>query len=304
MILKNSPKKVSIKSIIFFICTSLLFAFKTLSGQNKTDTTKNPLIASLNKKSEPGYIVRKSNVVYPEILKGNEEEMMGYIEKFIRNKRDYLVAMYSKGKFFLPKAASILKNYNLPEELKVLVTLESAYNGNAVSKAGAVGYWQIMDELAGEYGMKYIARTSGAENKKIKQDGKNGLNKVKPGVKIRDDRKNFNKSTHTAARYLRDQSRHLAENWLLVVASYNCGAGNVRKAIKKSGLLNPTFWDIKNYLPLETRSFVMNFITLNVIFNNYEMFSLNKLRFAPDKVMISTDFENNLPDLPYEYSTL
>ncbi|MEP7108660.1 MAG: lytic transglycosylase domain-containing protein [Ferruginibacter sp.] len=289
------------KSVIFFILTSLLFAFKIVSGQNKTDTTRNPLLALLNKKPEPRYIVKKSNMVFPEILKGNEEEMSGYIEKFIIQKRDYLLAMYSRGKRFLPRAASILKNYNLPEELKVLVTLESAYNGNAVSRAGAVGYWQIMDVVAREYGMKYITRTKGNVNKNgFNPGGKKGDNMNIAAAKINDDRKNFNKSTHAAARYLRDQGRNLAENWLLVVASYNCGAGNVRKAIKRSGSSNPSFWDIKNYLPPETRNFVMNFITLNVIFNNYEMFVQDKLNFEPGKILLAVDYGNNMTGVNYE----
>lgn len=290
---RKSPQKTSIKSVTFFILTSLLLAFKMVSGQNKIDTTKNPLLAFLDKNTEPRFIVKKSNVVFPEILKGNEEEMQSYIEKFVVKKRDYLVGMYNKGKDFLPKAATILKHYNLPEELNVLVSLESAYNGNAVSKAGAVGYWQIMDALAGEYGMKYNARQSESEKKKqLRLSAKKGEKQGKPVVNMKDDRKNFTKSTHAAARFLLDQSKILADNWLLVVASYNCGAGNVRKAIKKSGLTNPTFWEIKSHLPAETRSFVMNFITLNVIFNNYEMFAQNKLSFATEKIFLPAGLGN------------
>jgi membrane-bound lytic murein transglycosylase MltF len=67
----------------------------------------------------------------------------------------------------------------------------------------------------------------------------------------------------------------------LVVASYNCGVGNVWNAMEKTGKADPTFWDVKNYLPSETRSYVMNFIALNVIFNNYEKFVNNTLCFKP-----------------------
>ena len=79
----------------------------------------------------------------------------------------------------------------------------------------------------------------------------------------------------------------------LVAASYNCGVGNVWNAMRQSGKANPSFWDIKNYLPAETRAYVMNFITLNVIFNNYEKFAKNTLTFAPEKVMID-NFEQNV----------
>ena len=73
--------------------------------------------------------------------------------------------------------------------------------------------------------------------------------------------------------------RNLNNDWLLVAASYNWGVGNVWNAMERSGKKNPTFWDIKQQLPAETRSYVMNFIALNVIFKNYENFSSNKLCF-------------------------
>ena len=70
---------------------------------------------------------------------------------------------------------------------------------------------------------------------------------------------------------------------LLIVASYNCGVGNVWDAMKKTGKPDPDFWDIKDYLPAETRAYVMNFITLNVIFHNYDKFENNTLLFTPTK---------------------
>ncbi|MEO6537002.1 MAG: transglycosylase SLT domain-containing protein, partial [Ferruginibacter sp.] len=96
-----------------------------------------------------------------------------------------------------------------------------------------------------------------------------------------DDRKNFIRSTYAAARYLKDRSRNLNSDWLLIAASYNCGVGNVWEAMERSKKKDPSFWDIKNYLPAETRAYVMNFITLNVIFKNYENFYKNNLCFKP-----------------------
>jgi membrane-bound lytic murein transglycosylase MltF len=71
-----------------------------------------------------------------------------------------------------------------------------------------------------------------------------------------------------------------------MVASYNCGIGNVWEAMKKTGKTDPDFWDIKAYLPAETQAYVMNFITLNVVFHNYEKFTGNTLLFTPTKVKI------------------
>ncbi|MBC7689277.1 MAG: hypothetical protein H7211_13990 [Aquabacterium sp.] len=67
------------------------------------------------------------------------------------------------------------------------------------------------------------------------------------------------------------------------MAGYNCGVGNVWQAMKKTGKPSPTFWDIKKYLPAETRTYVMNFFILNVVFDNYKLFAKNKLNFFYDE---------------------
>jgi membrane-bound lytic murein transglycosylase D len=264
---------------------------------NKNISKKKLLIARLDKK-EALIVVKEANVIYPDILCGNEEQSMDYIEKFASNRRDYLIRTYNKSKKFFPKATVILSKHHVPNEFKVLLALESAFNGNAVSKAGAVGYWQIMDEVAKEYGLKYAPQLSAAEKKKelklAKALAKKEHKKVKK-INITDDRKNFNKSTYTAARYLKDRCRNLDNDYLLVVASYNCGVGNVWEAMKKAGNPNPDFWDVKKYLPAETRSYVMNFIAINVIFNNYENFAGNKLCFKPIKVK-ADNFEENMTE--------
>ena len=115
------------------------------------------------------FVPEASNVEFPDILKGSEEASLDYIEKFSLRRRDYLIRMYTKGKKLLPKAAGILKKHNLPEELKVLMILESAYNAKAVSKAGAVGYWQFMDAVAKEYGLKYVAKEVKEETVTVKK---------------------------------------------------------------------------------------------------------------------------------------
>ena len=204
-----------------------------------------------------------SNVVYPESLKSHREQTLAYVEKFSTKKRNYLINTYQRGKKYFPKVTAMLKRYQLPEELRVLVALESGFNGNAVSRAGAVGYWQIMDEVGREYGMHIVAA------------------KAKASAKRKDERKNFSKSTLVAVKYLRDRCRNLDNDLLLMVAAYNCGVGNVWDAMKRSGKRNPDFWDIKKYLPAETRSYVMNFVALNVIFANYENFSKQRLIFHP-----------------------
>lgn len=275
--------------ILFFT----LVLFSSAKADAVTDTSKKKLLAAVSEKENAGFIVLEPNVVFPEVLTGNEEKTLDYIEKFSANRRAYLIRTYNRSKKYFPKATAILKKHNLPQELKVLLALESAFNGNAVSSAGAVGYWQIMDEVAKEYGLKYVAQEKADEKKADKKTDKKKDAAVvevkKPEAKpviAKDDRKNFNKSTYAAARYLKDRSRNLDNNLLLMVASYNCGVGNVWNAMKRTGLKNPDFWDIKEYLPSETQAYVMNFITLNVVFHNYDKFTKNTLLFTPTKVKI------------------
>ncbi len=232
------------------------------------------------------------NIVYPASLEGAKTETLEYIENFAKNRKDYVIRMHNKGKKSFPKIVKIFNRYNVKSEYKVLIALESAFNASATSPVGAVGYWQIMDEVAKEYGMTYIPNP----NTEIDLDKKQKDTTTKKVVLV-DDRRNFIKSTQAAARYLKDRSRNLNNNMLLMVASYNCGVGNVWKAIKKSGKPNATFWDVKQFLPTETKNYVMNFITLNVLFHNYEKFSKNTLTFKPVKVKIDPEEQNTITKL-------
>jgi Transglycosylase SLT domain len=296
-------KRKHLASITYAVLSGLLFtAYVPATAQVKKDSSNKILLAKLDKKEAATITIKEANVVYPDLLTGNEEQSIEYIEKFSTNRRDYLIRTYNKGKKFFPKAVKILKKHRIPEEFKVLLALESAFNGNAVSGAGAVGYWQIMDEVAQEYGLRYERQLSPEEKKKKELELKNLLDrkentpvKKQKKVVVRDDRKNFTASTNTAARYLKDRCRNLDNNYLLVVASYNCGVGNVWSAMKKSGKANPGFWDIKKYLPGETQAYVMNFIALNVVFNNYQKFASNTLNFKPVKVMVE-DLEEDMKD--------
>lgn len=261
--------------------------FFSASAQRHSDSS-HKLLASLSNKDNACYITKESNIIFPAVLNGNEAQTLDYIEKFCNNRKDYIVRTYTKGKKYFGKAATILKKYNLPNELKVLLALESAFNANAVSRAGAVGYWQFMDEVAKEYGLKVVTQYTPEEKKKLlKANKKKADSLFKALAKQKDDRKNFNKSTYAAARYLRDRSRNLNNDLLLMVASYNCGIGNVWDAMNASGKNNPTYWDIKESLPAETQAYVLNFITLNVIFNNYDKFTSNTMIFKPEKIRIS-----------------
>ncbi len=249
-----------------------LFIVTTINSDAIASSQDTTILLANNNISTPASvkIIKVANIIYPESFEEDKQQYIDYVQKFSNKKRDYLIRTYQRGKKYFPKVAVVLKSYHLPEELKVLIALESAFNPNAVSGAGAVGYWQIMDEVAKEYGLQIV-------------DKKNASN---PKNKKKDDRKNFTKSTLAAAKYLRDRCKNLNNDLLLIVASYNWGVGNVWQAMKKTGKSNPDFWDIKKHLPLETRNYVMNFIALNVIFENYDNFVKNKLVFNSESIEV------------------
>jgi membrane-bound lytic murein transglycosylase D len=137
----------------------------------------------------------------------------------------------------------ILKQKNLPKELKYLAVIESALNHNAVSHAGAVGTWQLMATTAKMMGLSVTHR--------------------------QDDRRDLYKSTAAATKYLELLYSQL-NDWLLVIAAYNSGPVPVQRAIERTGSHN--FWDIKEYLPRETQGHVLAFIATASIFENLNKF--------------------------------
>ncbi len=143
--------------------------------------------------------------------------------------------------YYFPLFESKLNQYGMPLELKYLAVVESALNPRAGSWAGAKGLWQFMPATGAEYG--------------IKQN--NYINIFYDPVG----------NTDSAVRYLKDLYLQLGD-WNLAISAYNCGAGNVRKAIKKAGSKN--YWKVRPYLPKETQAYVPSFIAVNYLFNFYK----------------------------------
>ncbi|MBK7589179.1 MAG: transglycosylase SLT domain-containing protein [Bacteroidetes bacterium] len=167
-----------------------------------------------------------------------------FINDYIRNyhnnhgERISRISSRSKGQFKLIE--NIMKSYNLPREMKSLAIIESALNCNAVSPVGAVGPWQFMAGTAKMLGLR-----------------------VDGGV---DERMDFYKSTKEAAKYLK-QLYGMFNDYLLVIASYNCGPAPVIRAINSGA--GSSFWDIKSRLPKETQNHVMAFIATSIILDKF-----------------------------------
>ncbi|SFH30480.1 lytic transglycosylase domain-containing protein [Pedobacter insulae] len=157
-----------------------------------------------------------------------------YVQNFITiysKRKDMMGKMLGLSSYYFPIFEKALIAYNIPVEIKYLPIIESSMNPHAVSRVGATGLWQFMFGTAKGYGL-------------------NIDNFV-------DERKDPIQASYAAAAYFRDAYDELGD-WLLAIAAYNCGMGNVNRAIAKAD--SRDFWEIRRYLPKETRDYVPAFI--------------------------------------------
>lgn len=163
------------------------------------------------------------------------------IDLYTERRRNLVRYMLGMADYYFPIIEEVLDKHGLPIELKYLAVVESALNPVALSRVGACGLWQFMLPTGKQYGLTINS--------------------------LVDDRRDPVKATEAACAYFKDMYA-IYKDWSLVMASYNCGPGNVNKAIKRSGG-KTNFWDIFPYLPKETRSYVPLFIAANYVMNYY-----------------------------------
>lgn len=185
------------------------------------------------------------------------------IDLYAERRRGLVKYMLGMADFYFPIIEKILDEHGLPIELKYLAVVESALNPVALSRVGACGLWQFMLPTGKMYGLEINS--------------------------LIDERRDPEKATHAACAYFKDMYE-IYKDWNLVLAAYNCGPGNVNKAIRRSGG-KTDFWQIFPYLPKETRSYVPLFIAANYIMNYYCDHNIcpieTDLPMATDTVMIN-----------------
>jgi len=150
--------------------------------------------------------------------------------------------------YYMPIFEQALDRYGLPLELKYLPVIESALNPDAVSRVGATGLWQFMLPTATGEGLEVTS--------------------------LVDQRRDPYASSDAAARYLK-KLYDIFGDWSLAIASFNCGPGNVNKAIRRAGDGKKDFWQIYPYLPAETRGYVPAFIAANYVMNYYDKHNIS-----------------------------
>lgn len=182
----------------------------------------------------------RSAKVYEQI---NNNLVAGYVNNYATRYSQHLQIMVEKGQPYFAMVEKIFREHGIPEEMKYLAVIESSFNTNARSRVGAVGAWQFMAGTARIFGLNV-------------------------GKKV-DERKDFYKSTMAAAQYLNKLYEQF-DDWLLVVAAYNCGPGGVQRAMKASG--REDFWGMQYFLPAESRNHVYKFIATGYILDRFNNF--------------------------------
>lgn len=191
------------------------------------------------------------------------QTVKNYMKMYTERSRNRVEVMLGLSAYYFPIFEEILDKYDMPLELKYLVIVESALNPMARSHAGANGLWQFV------YGT-----------------GKNMGLEINSFV---DERRDPVKATDAAARYFK-KLYDIYGDWQLAIAAYNCGPGNVNRAIRRSGG-KKNYWEIYYRLPRETRGYVPAFIAASYTFHYYKEHNLvpryPDISLSVDTLMIS-----------------
>ena len=215
------------------------------------------------------------SIVYNQYIKG-------YVNMYAKRRKKTTAKMLGLAPIYFPLFEENLDKYDMPLELKYLPIVESALNPKAKSRVGATGLWQFMYRTGKAYGLEVTS--------------------------YYDERRDIYKATDAACRYLK-KLHSMYDDWDLALAAYNCGPGNVNKAIRRSGG-KKSYWEIRNYLPRETRGYVPAFMAVNYIMNYATEHNIYPI--TPDIACFKTDtitVDNHLSfsqisetlDIPLEY---
>lgn len=220
------------------IIISRLDAPQTLSHYDPLRTAEDSLLYDR---------MRRIQRTIPLALNG---KVKSYINKYVSsNYNPYMSKLKGLAQYYFPIYEKIFSENHLPEEIKYLSVVESSLDPHLVSRAGAVGLWQFMYPTAKVYDLT--------------MDG------------YVDERKDPYAACYAASRYFLDAYDEF-NDWLLALASYNCGRGRVRRAIQRSGLRNPDFWQLSPYLPKETQDYIPKFIAMTYAMKHADNYGISE----------------------------
>ena len=196
--------------------------------------------------SEETYIRRLAAI--PSVIEMPYNQIVRkHIERYVYRSRTLIEEMLGMSLYYMPIFEQALEKEGLPLELKYLPIVESALDPNAVSRVGAAGLWQFMIGTGKGLGLEVNS--------------------------LVDERRDPYRSSAMAAKYLKNLYQ-IYNDWSLAIAAYNCGPGNVNKALHRNGGTGD-FWDIYEYLPRETRGYVPAFIAANYAMTYYKQHNIS-----------------------------
>lgn len=217
---------------------SPIFFDEALAWLDTTECTSDTLITEL-----PDSIYKQRLQALPFVIEVPYNEVVRrYILRYVKHSPRQLAALQRKAEYYFPIFEDILTKHDLPYELCYMPVIESALNPQARSHMGATGLWQFMPATGKKYGLEINS--------------------------LVDERMDPIRSTEAACLFLKNLYA-IFQDWNLVIAAYNCGPGNVNKAIHRAGGKRD-FWSIYPYLPSETRGYLPIFIAASYAMNYAE----------------------------------
>lgn len=231
----------------------------------QTYTTPNENRETTNRTGTPKEYEERLSRLPTEIELPYNSVVGKYIDMYLGRRRGLVADMLALHNYYGNIFVEELLKEKMPTELQYLPIIESALNPNAVSRAGAGGLWQFMPATAKGLGMEVNS--------------------------LVDQRRDPRMASRYAAKYLK-QLYGIYGDWSLAIAAYNCGPGNVNKALRRAGGGKKDYWEIYNYLPAETRGYVPAFIAANYVMNYYNKHGI-KPRVVKQHLVTDTVLVNN-----------
>lgn len=246
-VFKDDPFVAHLDSLLYsdyFVALPEIDSSKTLTVDELVPQFSDSTIA---------YRLDVLNAQTPLELEFNEH-VARFIDVYAYNRREQVSRMMGMAHLYFPLFEEVLDKYDMPLELKYLAIVESALNPRAKSRVGATGLWQFMYSTGKMYGLEVSSYV--------------------------DERSDPVAATEAAAKFMTKLYDTFGD-WNLVLAAYNSGPGNVNKAIRRSGGKR-TYWEIRPWLPRETRGYVPAFIAVNYVMNYADEYKI-----VPDEVTIT-----------------
>lgn len=221
--------------------SSMIGYIETLNSRlsSELDSIRDYVDSDLENNPEDVIIFKRLKSISQTIPLDYNSQVRAHIDRYTsRNYRPYMSRLMGLSQYYFPIYEQVFREQGIPQEVKYLSLVESSLDPHLVSRSGAVGPWQFMYATAKMYNLDMDSYL--------------------------DERKDAYASSYAVTQYLNEAYNQFGD-WLLALASYNCGRGCVQRAIERSGLQQPSFWELSPYLPQETRNYIPKYIAMTYV---------------------------------------